>query len=204
MEKRHKTSLCDRQRHLHNPTQHDLLLSSFCVQGEREEPIQMQPGHLSRNPRKKKEPFPAWGYISNLGFAIDRSPEVSLASSLSPMLRSAYSAAGVLLLIALHGAAAFHMPSALPASRLASARMSASRPSLRTARVPMMMATPTPQKERTVRAPVFDEVCEQTGITLSRCGSVLPGSPGLCAEIRTRGAASFPPCCGQLLLHMLV
>jgi len=32
----------------------------------------------------------------------------------------------------------------------------------------MMMSTPTPQKERTVRAPVFDEVCEQTGITLSR------------------------------------
>jgi hypothetical protein len=75
--------------------------------------------------------------------------------------------AGVLLLVALHGAAAFHMPSALPSARLGSARATASRPSLRTARVPMMSSTP--QKERTVRAPVFDEVCEQTGITLSRC-----------------------------------
>ncbi len=78
--------------------------------------------------------------------------------------------AGVFLLVALHGAAAFHMPSALPSARLGSARATASRPTLRTARVPMMSSAP--QKERTVRAPVFDEVCEQTGITLSRCDFV--------------------------------
>eukprot|EP00281_Chroomonas_sp_CCMP1168_P023521 CAMPEP_0206229256 /NCGR_PEP_ID=MMETSP0047_2-20121206/9600_1 /ASSEMBLY_ACC=CAM_ASM_000192 /TAXON_ID=195065 /ORGANISM="Chroomonas mesostigmatica_cf, Strain CCMP1168" /LENGTH=441 /DNA_ID=CAMNT_0053652543 /DNA_START=35 /DNA_END=1360 /DNA_ORIENTATION=- len=51
-------------------------------------------------------------------------------------------------------------------TRGASARLArpAARASQRVA--PLLMSTPA--KERTVRAPIFDEVCEQTGITLSR------------------------------------
>ena len=62
-------------------------------------------------------------------------------------------------------AEAFSAPSALPAQRLTSRLplLSAGR----AAKVgPAMMAKEI--KERTVRAPIFEEVCEQTGITLSR------------------------------------
>lgn len=65
------------------------------------------------------------------------------------------------------GADAFTVPSALPAQRLR-ARLPGSQHSPgRAARLgPAMMSKEV--KERTVRAPIFEEVCEQTGITLSR------------------------------------
>ena len=34
--------------------------------------------------------------------------------------------------------------------------------------MPVFMAASTTPKERTVRAPVFDEICSETGVTLSR------------------------------------
>jgi hypothetical protein len=63
-------------------------------------------------------------------------------------------------------AEAFTVPSALPAQRLTSRLPLLSAGRAAKVGIQTMMAKEV--KERTVRAPVFEEVCEQTGITLSR------------------------------------
>ena len=67
------------------------------------------------------------------------------------------------IVIALHGVAAF-APSALTALQGKSARLGR----MSTQATPMRMAATAKPKERTVRAPTFNEVCSETGVTLSR------------------------------------
>eukprot|EP00285_Hemiselmis_virescens_P004031 CAMPEP_0173414448 /NCGR_PEP_ID=MMETSP1356-20130122/84333_1 /TAXON_ID=77927 ORGANISM="Hemiselmis virescens, Strain PCC157" /NCGR_SAMPLE_ID=MMETSP1356 /ASSEMBLY_ACC=CAM_ASM_000847 /LENGTH=462 /DNA_ID=CAMNT_0014376631 /DNA_START=86 /DNA_END=1474 /DNA_ORIENTATION=- len=72
-----------------------------------------------------------------------------------------------LVALSLASASAFHLPLALPHRAPARARLSAARPTPRAAR-PAPPSISMMAEERTVRAPIFDEICEQTGITLPR------------------------------------
>jgi hypothetical protein len=72
----------------------------------------------------------------------------------------------VALAASLHATAAF-LPTSVHTLRAASSRTGRAAMSSRSMPV-FMSATATPKEERTVRAPVFDEICSETGVTLSR------------------------------------
>ena len=71
----------------------------------------------------------------------------------------------VALAASLHATAAF-LPTSVHTLRAGSSRTGRAAMSSRS--MPVFMAATTEPKERTVRAPVFDEICSETGVTLSR------------------------------------
>ena len=72
----------------------------------------------------------------------------------------------VAIAASLHAATAF-LQSPVHSLRSVTAMRKIGRASL-SARLPICMAASAEPKERTVRAPIFDEICSETGVTLSR------------------------------------
>ena len=71
----------------------------------------------------------------------------------------------VALAASLHATAAF-LPTSVHTLRAGSSRSGRAAMSARS--MPVFMQATANAKERTVRAPVFDEICSETGVTLSR------------------------------------
>jgi hypothetical protein len=112
---------------------------------------------LPSNLWSKFDPSPIWGFLEVLLDPGSLRPVIIMIT----MVRAAMLALGLAC-----SAEAFTVPSALPAQRLTSRLPLLSAGRAAKVGIQTMMAKEV--KERTVRAPVFEEVCEQTGITLSR------------------------------------